>query len=62
MEIKEGSQEELKTQNVCRRLVIGAIGELMIAEIDKLSVEDPLWKQNVKRFGNKFLKELEKDK
>lgn len=53
--------QTLYTNNVCRRLMVGAISQLLVEKLDEMKMMDPIWKQKFKSTGNKFLRELDKE-
>lgn len=57
-ELKGGN---LLTQNTCRRMIIGAMSQLLVEKLDEMVLVDPIWRNKLKNTGNSFLRELDKE-
>ena len=47
--------------NVCRRLVTASISQILVENMDKMELVDPVWRNKLKQTGKNFKKELDKE-
>ena len=51
----------LMIENVCRRMVVGAMSQLLVEQLDAMQFTDPIWRNRFKQKANSFKKELDNE-
>lgn len=58
---EEKQAKKLITENICRRMCIGAMSQLLVEQLDNMEVADPIWRNRLKQSAVRFKKELDKE-
>lgn len=59
--MKKKKENDVFISNICRRLVIGAMSQLLVEQLEDMEAVDPVWRNKLKNVGNRFKAELDKE-